>query len=68
MKIPSSLTEEARWCNNRQFGDHRIAMAFSLLGAAVGNTVIDGAECVSKTYTHFWQTLEKLGAKVEYNV
>jgi 3-phosphoshikimate 1-carboxyvinyltransferase len=50
------------------FGDHRIAMAFSLLGAAVGDTVIDGAECVSKTFTHFWQTLESLGAKVEYNV
>ncbi len=50
------------------FGDHRIAMAFSLLGAAIGDTVIDGAECVSKTYTHFWQTLEKLGAKVEYDV
>ena len=47
------------------FGDHRIAMAFSLLGAAVGDTVIEGAECVSKTYTHFWQTLESLGAKVE---
>jgi 3-phosphoshikimate 1-carboxyvinyltransferase len=49
------------------YGDHRIAMAFSLLGAAVGNTVIDGAECVSKTYTHFWQTMDNLGAKVEYN-
>lgn len=50
------------------FGDHRIAMAFSLLGAAVGDTVIEGAECVSKTYTHFWQTLESLGAKVESDV
>ncbi|MDD4923872.1 MAG: 3-phosphoshikimate 1-carboxyvinyltransferase [Dehalococcoidales bacterium] len=50
------------------FGDHRIAMAFSLLGAAVGNTVIEGAECVSKTFTNFWQTLESLGAKVESNV
>ena len=50
------------------YGDHRIAMAFSLLGAAVGDTVIDGAECVSKTFTHFWQTLESLGAKVESNV
>jgi 3-phosphoshikimate 1-carboxyvinyltransferase len=50
------------------YGDHRIAMAFSLLGAAIGNTTIDGAECVSKTFTHFWPTMERLGAKVEYNV
>jgi 3-phosphoshikimate 1-carboxyvinyltransferase len=50
------------------YGDHRIAMAFSLLGAAVGNTTIEGAESVSKTYPQFWQTLESLGAKVEYDV
>ena len=50
------------------YGDHRIAMAFSLLGAVIGNTVIDGAECVSKTYTYFWKTMDTLGAKVEYNV
>jgi 3-phosphoshikimate 1-carboxyvinyltransferase len=49
-------------------GDHRIAMAFSLLGAAVGDTVIEGAECVTKTFTHFWKTMEGLGAKVDYNV
>ena len=50
------------------FGDHRIAMAFSTLGAAIGNTTIEGAECVSKTYPQFWKTLESLGGKVEYNV
>ncbi|NLL89873.1 MAG: 3-phosphoshikimate 1-carboxyvinyltransferase [Dehalococcoidales bacterium] len=47
------------------FGDHRIAMAFSLLGAAVGDTVIEGAECVNKTFPHFWETLESIGAKVD---
>ncbi|MFH1663059.1 MAG: 3-phosphoshikimate 1-carboxyvinyltransferase [Chloroflexota bacterium] len=50
------------------FGDHRIAMAFSILGAATGDTTIDGAECVSKTYPHFWQAFEKLGGKVKLNV
>jgi 3-phosphoshikimate 1-carboxyvinyltransferase len=44
--------------------DHRIAMAFSLLGSVVGNTVIDQAECVTKTYPEFWEILEKLGGKV----
>jgi 3-phosphoshikimate 1-carboxyvinyltransferase len=50
------------------FGDHRIAMAFSMLGIIAGNTTIEGAECVSKTYPRFWQILESLGGKVEYNV
>ncbi|UCE97402.1 MAG: 3-phosphoshikimate 1-carboxyvinyltransferase [Dehalococcoidia bacterium] len=50
------------------YNDHRIAMAFSILGAAVGNTIIEGAECVSKTYPHFWQTFKQLGGKVKLNV
>jgi len=45
-------------------GDHRIAMAFGVIGAAVGDVVIDGAECVSKTYPSFWQTLSDLGVEV----
>jgi 3-phosphoshikimate 1-carboxyvinyltransferase len=45
-------------------GDHRIAMAFSLLGLGTGGTTIDGAECVTKTYPGFWDTLKSLGGKV----
>ncbi len=48
-------------------GDHRIAMAFSILGSAVGETIIDGAECVSKTYPEFWDVLKSIGGKVEIN-
>ena len=48
-------------------GDHRIAMAFSLLGAICGNTVIDGAECVAKTYPEYWDVYQNLGGKVELN-
>jgi len=46
-------------------GDHRIAMAVSLLGVAVGNTMIEGAECISKTYPEYWDVLAGLGGKVE---
>jgi 3-phosphoshikimate 1-carboxyvinyltransferase len=46
-------------------GDHRIAMAFSLLGAVAGETIIEGAECVSKTYPEFWDMLTLLGGKVQ---
>jgi 3-phosphoshikimate 1-carboxyvinyltransferase len=45
--------------------DHRIAMAFSLLGTVVGDTIIDQAECVAKTYPEYWNILQKLGGKVK---
>jgi 3-phosphoshikimate 1-carboxyvinyltransferase len=47
--------------------DHRIAMAFSLLGCVAGNTVITDAECVSKTFPEYWNTVKKIGVKVEMN-
>ena len=46
-------------------GDHRIAMAFSLLGTLAGGTVIQGAEGVSKTYPEYWETLKNIGGKVK---
>ena len=46
-------------------GDHRIAMAFSILGLVAGGTVIDGAECVSKTYPRFWDELKRIGGEVK---
>jgi 3-phosphoshikimate 1-carboxyvinyltransferase len=44
--------------------DHRIAMAFALLGTVDGETVIEGAESVSKTYPEFWNEIRSLGVKV----
>ena len=45
--------------------DHRIAMAFGILGlAAEGETTILDAECVSKSYPNFWNDLEFLGAQI----
>ncbi len=46
-------------------GDHRIAMAFSLLGSFVGGTIIDQAECVYKTYPEFWDILKSIGGEVK---
>jgi len=45
-------------------GDHRIAMAFSIPGLVAGDTVIEGAECVAKTFPAYWDVLTSLGAKV----
>ncbi len=47
--------------------DHRIAMAFSILGSIAGDTTIDGAECVNKTFPQFWDILESIGVKVKVN-
>jgi len=46
-------------------GDHRIAMAFSILGSVAGGTVIDDAECVAKTYPGFWDELKSIGGEVK---
>ena len=45
--------------------DHRIAMAFSLLGLKVGNVMIENAECVAKTFPEFWDILKHIGGKVK---
>ena len=45
-------------------GDHRIAMAFSVLGSVASGTIIDGAECVSKTFPEFWSILKSIGVKL----
>ncbi len=46
------------------FGDHRIAMAFAVLGLNTGNMTITNPGCVAKTFPSFWQTLIELGGKV----
>ncbi len=45
--------------------DHRIAMAFSVLGTVTGKTVISNADCVSKTYPEFWEVLRSIGGEVQ---
>jgi len=47
------------------YDDHRIAMAFGILGTVAGKTVINNAECVSKTFHQFWDILKSIGGQVE---
>jgi len=47
------------------YNDHRIAMAFGVLGTVAGNTVINEAECVSKTFPDFWEVLKGIGGEVK---
>jgi 3-phosphoshikimate 1-carboxyvinyltransferase len=47
--------------------DHRIAMAFSILGTLAGNTAINNAECVNKTFPQFWDILGSIGGRLQIN-
>ncbi len=47
------------------YGDHRIAMAFGVLGAAVSGVTITGAESVAKTFPTYWDMLKKVGVRME---
>ena len=42
-------------------GDHRIAMAFSILGLAVPGVAIAGADTVAKTFPSFYRMLDEIG-------
>jgi len=45
----------------RAHGDHRLAMAFGVLGALRGNEiVVDDRHCVTVSYPGFWSDLERL--------
>jgi 3-phosphoshikimate 1-carboxyvinyltransferase len=62
LKGPASLSGGSVYAHN----DHRIAMALSV--AALGarsNSIIRGAECVSKSYPNFFADLRSIGAEVE---
>ncbi|HUP88383.1 MAG TPA: 3-phosphoshikimate 1-carboxyvinyltransferase [Longimicrobiales bacterium] len=47
--------------NIKTFGDHRIAMAFGVLGSLDGNEIaIDDVACVDVSFPTFWETLRGL--------
>ncbi|MDA1763997.1 3-phosphoshikimate 1-carboxyvinyltransferase [Bacillus cereus] len=48
------------------FDDHRVAMAFSLIGAKVEGISIEDPGCVSKTFPNYYNKLEEMGLNVEY--
>lgn len=47
------------------FGDHRIAMAFAVLGLCTDEATIVDAESVGKSYPSFWHDFRSLGADVK---
>ncbi|TFK60653.1 Pentafunctional AroM protein [Pluteus cervinus] len=48
------------------YDDHRVAMAFSVLGSIVDGTIIEEKRCVEKTWPNWWDDLEnKIGLSVK---
>lgn len=47
----------------RTHGDHRIAMAFGILGTLPGNEIeVDDPDCVAVSYPDFWRDVARAGA------
>lgn len=50
--------------NIQTYNDHRMAMAFSLIGLRVAGITIENPDCVSKTFPGFFEVLSILDSKV----
>ena len=63
---PDSLRIEPGWSDApatvETHNDHRIAMAFAIVGLARGNVTIRDEGVVSKSYPRFWRTLDEVTA------
>ena len=46
--------------------DHRMAMAFALLGLKIGGLEIQDPDCVAKTYPGYWDALASLGVEMRF--
>jgi 3-phosphoshikimate 1-carboxyvinyltransferase len=42
-------------------GDHRIAMAFAVIGLGAGGVTVEHADCVAKSFPGFWELLQGAG-------
>ena len=41
------------------YGDHRIAMSFSMAGLRIQGVVIDNERCVDKSFPEFWNVFQR---------
>ena len=52
------IKELKEGCSIHCYDDHRVAMAFSVLGTVVKDTVLEEKRCVEKTWPNWWDDLE----------
>ena len=58
MHLPPSAMHPQKTVRN--YGDHRMAMAFGVLKIMFPDLVIEDKEVVNKSFPGFWDQLEKL--------
>ena len=52
------MTELKQGVSVHCYDDHRVAMAFSVLGSVIKETVLEEKRCVEKTWPNWWDDLE----------
>lgn len=52
------LSELVKGASIHCYDDHRVAMAFSVLGSVIPETIIEEKRCVEKTWPNWWDDLE----------
>ncbi|KAJ7040729.1 Shikimate dehydrogenase [Mycena alexandri] len=48
------------------YDDHRVAMAFSVLGTVIPETILEEKRCVEKTWPNWWDDLGEQGLSYQY--
>jgi 3-phosphoshikimate 1-carboxyvinyltransferase len=52
--------DDLQAANIQTYNDHRMAMAFSLIGLRFDGVIIENPACVSKTFPKFFEVLDTL--------
>jgi 3-phosphoshikimate 1-carboxyvinyltransferase len=62
---PGPIDETAPRVRIARWDDHRMAMAFAVVGAIRGGIEVDDPGCVAKSHPGFWDELARLGAAAD---
>lgn len=60
----SPISKLKEGTNVHCYDDHRVAMAFSVLGTVINDTVLEEKRCVEKTWPNWWDDLENKACSI----
>ena len=60
LMVHPALSDQLHGAEIETYNDHRMAMAFAMLGLKVGGIKIKNPQCVAKTFPNYFDKLEKL--------
>lgn len=64
VKIYPAANGQIKPATIKTFGDHRVAMSFALTGLRADGIIIENAEVCSKTFSEYFETLDKVCAEL----